>query len=89
MANDNAPKKTLKRFQLLFSIEGKGLIEFDAEDYGKAEEQFYKDQAFWIKKAKLNPIAKDLIQIKNIAKTDSLEKEELIDLTDIIIEPDA
>ena len=82
MGDDVSVQKNLKRFQLIFSLKGQGIVELDAESYAEAEKAFLEKKLEWIERAKLKGEPNHLLQIKKIKKE---EEEIIIDLDEIII----
>lgn len=82
MGDDVSLQKNLKRFQLIFSLKGQGIVELDAKNYSEAEKAFLEKKLEWIAQAKLKGEPNQLLQIKQIKKE---EEELIIDLDEIII----
>jgi len=82
MGNDVSLQKTLKTFELGFSLKGKGVVILEAESYSEAEKMFLEKKMDWVSRAKLKGEPDQLLQIKQIKKQD---EEIVIDLDEIII----
>jgi len=83
MGDDVSVQKTLKTFELGFSLKGKGVVILEAESYSEAEKMFLEKKMDWVSRAKLKGEPDQLLQIKQIKKQD--EEEIVIDLDEIII----